>query len=455
MDTWPLTLTAHYQAALTQYLAGSHLIPSEALSMLCHQARQANLSATDWLRLHQQVMADLDQESTPSVTQYQQAHAFLLQCLETWDLFQTLPHTPVPQPSRQPDSPQLANNQTLDRPVEAWARLQARLRQEMANREYLEFLLWQTEERFYKLSVSIPGVMFQWVRLLNGQIFVSYMSDRCYDILQLNPDKVYPFLSFLEHIPAPDVVQLQQALDCSAQDLSLLQWEGSFMTRSGQHKWLQITSQPSQTHQGEVIWDGILCDVTAHRRAEIQKEQQAQQYQNLVSNVPGVIYRCTDEANWPIQFVSEEIATITGYPLRHFLQGGMRTLDDITHPDDQLMLQTAVDVALQLQKPYQIEYRIITASGDLRWVLERGQGAWDETSQQRYLDGVIIDINDLKVAADHIQASLEEKEVLLKEVHHRVKNNLNVVYSMLEMQGRRAKILNSRRFWLIASSDCR
>jgi len=120
---------------------------------------------------------------------------------------------------------------------------------------------------------------------------------------------------------------------------------------------------------------------------------------------------------------------MTGFKERDFSAGRL-TWDRLIHPDDRERIRNELE-ALQEQpgQNLELEYRIMTKGGKPRWVhetLQAGPGG--------ILEGAIYDITAHKRAEEQLEASLREKDALLKEIHHRVKNNLQIIQSLLSLQ---------------------
>jgi two-component system cell cycle response regulator len=127
--------------------------------------------------------------------------------------------------------------------------------------------------------------------------------------------------------------------------------------------------------------------------------------ETLVANVPGAVYRCALATDWEMQFVSRGIEEITGYGAAEFIGNHARSFESVIHPDDRLGVEQAVEACVARRDPFVTEYRVVTRTGDVRWVHEQGRAVFDADGAVLYLDGTIFDIDErkrLEAQLDHL-----------------------------------------------------
>ncbi|WP_052384194.1 EAL domain-containing protein [Litchfieldella xinjiangensis] len=129
--------------------------------------------------------------------------------------------------------------------------------------------------------------------------------------------------------------------------------------------------------------------------------------QNLMSHLPGMVYRCHNDEYWTMEFVSDGALELTGYPAEDFIGNHRRTFGELVHPDDRLRLVDEVQKSLASGTAYTLTYRITTASGETRWLWEQGKAVQDHPG--RLLDGFICDIT-ADVQADQTR-ELHERQL--------------------------------------------
>jgi PAS domain S-box-containing protein len=135
---------------------------------------------------------------------------------------------------------------------------------------------------------------------------------------------------------------------------------------------------------------------------------------SLVANIPGALYRGAWDADWTMEWISDEIERITGYPAADFINCSVRTFASVIHPDDRELVERSVLEAAIARRPFALEYRIQRRDGEVRWVLERGQ-AQESGDGRRWLDGAIFDVT-FRRAAERALRDREVAEAQLAEV---------------------------------------
>ncbi|HBA85012.1 MAG TPA: hypothetical protein DCZ95_13035 [Verrucomicrobia bacterium] len=135
----------------------------------------------------------------------------------------------------------------------------------------------------------------------------------------------------------------------------------------------------------------LINRLVAERTSALQESEE--RFRTVLANLPGVVYRIQNDEAFTTLFVSDAIAELAGFPAADFLTGARHHLD-IVHPDDQALVRQKVGEAAAIGNAFNLEYRVITREGEVRWVFDRGQGAFDASGRLRWLDGVQFDITE-------------------------------------------------------------
>ena len=140
--------------------------------------------------------------------------------------------------------------------------------------------------------------------------------------------------------------------------------------------------------------------------SELHKEE----IELLLNKLPGMLYRCKFDHDWTMEFISDGCQDLTGYKNTDLLYNKKIAYGSIMHKDDVDLTYDIVIKAVNEKKTFNCEYRIVTKSGQEKWVWEQGLAIYDENGDVTNIEGFITDITSQKMQSDKLKSELNKKD---------------------------------------------
>lgn len=157
--------------------------------------------------------------------------------------------------------------------------------------------------------------------------------------------------------------------------------------------------------------------IQALDRLSVQKSLQESQRKlnNLMDNLPGVAYRCSNDAQYTMELLSAGCKSLTGYDPVDLLDNQHLSFNQLIHPDDRNMVWETIQKAVEKKQGYGIEYRIQTKEGFEKWVWEQGN-AVQSGNGKTMLEGFITDITERQLRENQMRALIAISETIQKNL---------------------------------------
>lgn len=252
-----------------------------------------------------------------------------------------------------------------------------------------------------RLAANVPGMLYQLLRRRDGSMSFTFITPCCRDIYEIEPEVILENASLIfDQIHSEDRASFDSCVEDSGTTLEPMYWEGRITTPLGKVKWLSVRARPELLMNGDILWDGLMTDITDRKQTELawrESELQLRMALNVSQMGTWDWNLKTNLITW-----SERTEEIFGYAPSTF-DGTYEGFINRIHPEDRDKFIQACSQSLEKKIPCSLEYRLLLPDGIIRWVAEKGDFLFDDRGQPLRLSGVMMDITERKLAEEKLK----------------------------------------------------
>lgn len=187
------------------------------------------------------------------------------------------------------------------------------------------------------------------------------------------------------------------------------------IARDGKEYQIADSASPIKDDDGNIFGVVLIFrDITVKYKMQEKIREKEKTFSVLLSNLPGMTYKCKNDREWTMNFVSEGCKELTGYEPKEIINNKNVSYGSLIFTKYRKKVWNEIQASLQKRKSFGIEYKISTKNNEVKWIWEQGQGIYDNTGNLGNIQGFIIDITERKKAKDKIKGENRWLEALFK-----------------------------------------
>ncbi|MCC5666544.1 PAS domain S-box protein [Nostoc sp. CHAB 5784] len=150
-----------------------------------------------------------------------------------------------------------------------------------------------------KFAVNLPGMIFQVLQQQDGSVLVLYVSSGCEYLYELEPEAIQKdFRVIYKLIHPQDIKAFAESIAFCTTNITPWHWEGRIITPSGKLKWIQATSQPERQESGDLLWNGLVMDITDRKQAQEKLLESEARYKAVLDAIPDLMFRISRDSEY-------------------------------------------------------------------------------------------------------------------------------------------------------------
>lgn len=194
------------------------------------------------------------------------------------------------------------------------------------------------------------------------------------------------------------------------EDEDVAPYESRIMDSNGVLHWVKTVLTVVRKGNVPPYFLVIATDITELKNKEEALKENQRTLETLISNLPGVAYKCKNDPEWTMEFVSDGCYELTGYHTEDLVMNNKISFNDLIHPDDKQMVWDTIQKSLHKREPFKMLYKICTKDSRIKYVWEQGTGIFSDDGEIISLEGFITDVT-LRI--------INEEKIKESEIYYR------------------------------------
>ncbi len=304
---------------------------------------------------------------------------------------------------------------------------------DITGRKKMEEKLRKSEER-YRLIAEQTGQLIYEIDLRNGNV---EWAGAIEELTGYNNKEIenLDFYDWLEHIHPEDYRRVQQSLKNCWNTGDKFNGEFRFKRKDGSYFYVKnkgIFLRDEEDRMCRAL--GAMVDITEIKQSSEKLKESEELYRSFLQNFKGISFKL--DRNLKPLFLEGALEEITEYTEEEFLSGRISFLDLVAPEDRSIFERNRKKMALYPNSIIEYEYKFRRKDGSVRWVHELIHNVCNDSGENISYQGYAYDITQRKKAEETLEKA---EKISMREIHHRIKNNLQIVSSLLSLQADKFK----------------